>query len=172
MNAGNSEFSYANCSILQKNVMLKSKKVLEDTIENYGTHGSGWFFLHETFPAKSLHFVHSSSGVHWLSQVPEDLLDYNKENIHMANSSPSSVYEAYFTQFKKDFTTFLRIRSEEILPIGRMVLTLLGRSNADPTIKDCCYIYGLLGKSLVDMSAQGLLHEEDITSFNLPLYAP
>ncbi|KAK1355341.1 Salicylic acid carboxyl methyltransferase [Heracleum sosnowskyi] len=258
MNAGNGEISYAHNSILQKNLMLSSREVLEHTLENYGTHGfpecfkladlgcsSGpntfsfvsnivnivhavcqknnlktpdefQVFLNDLptndfntlfemtpefnlklenkkgiekivncfisgvpgsfytrlFPSKSLHFVHSSSSLHWLSQVPENLLDHNKGNIHLATSSPRSVYVAYFTQFKKDFTTFLRMRSEEIIPNGRMVLTLKGRSNADPTIKDCNLIIGLLGKSLVDMCAEGLLHKEDITSFNLPFYTP
>lgn len=259
MNDGNCKCSYANSSILQRSMMLKSGKVLEDTIENYGAHGfpecfkladlgcssgpNSFLFVanivkivhavcqkknvkapdefqvflndlpnndfntlfkimtqafsskHETkkgfgesvncfisgvpgsfhtrlFPSKSLHFVHSSSSVQWLSQVPDNLLDYNKENIHMANSSPQSVYEAYLTQFEKDFTTFLRMRSEEIIPNGRMVLTLPGRSSEDHTIKDCCFMFGLLAKSLLDMSAEGLLNNKDITSFNLPFYTP
>ena len=87
-------------------------------------------------------------------QVPANLLDYNKGNIHMAKSSPRCVYEAYFSQFEKDFTTFLRMRSEEVIPNGRMVLSLVGRSSADHTMKDSCYMYGLLGKSLLDMSAE------------------
>ncbi|KAK1379404.1 Salicylate O-methyltransferase [Heracleum sosnowskyi] len=37
MNAGICGCSYANNSVLQKNLMLKSTKVLEDTIKNYGT---------------------------------------------------------------------------------------------------------------------------------------
>ncbi|WOG92217.1 hypothetical protein DCAR_0311480 [Daucus carota subsp. sativus] len=250
MNPAKSACSYANSSILQKNLMLQSREVLEDTIKNYGTYGfsecfkladlgcssgpnsllfvtnivdivhavcqkKNWktpdefqVFLNDLpnndfnalfkmvlenekgleknvncfisgvagsfytrlFPSKSLHFVHSSSSVHWLSQVPANLLDYNKGNIHMAKSSPRRVYEAYFSQFEKDFTTFLRMRSEEVIPNGRMVLSLVGRSSADHTMKDSCYMYGLLGKSLLEMSAEGILHEEDITSFNLPLY--
>ncbi|KAK1355345.1 SABATH methyltransferase 24 [Heracleum sosnowskyi] len=258
MNAGNSEFSYAKSSILQKSMMLKSRKVLEDTIKNYGAHGfsecfkladlgcssgpnaflfvanivnivhavcrennlkapdefqvflndlptndfntllkmtpqvhsklenengfeknvkyfisgvAGSFYT-RLFPSKSLHFIHSSSSVQWLSRVPDNLLDYNKGNIHMANSSPRSVYEAYLAQFRKDFTTFLHLRSEEIIPNGRMVLTLPGRSSVDHTIKDCCFMFQLLAKSLVDMSAEGLICKEDITSFNLPFYTP
>ncbi|KAK1357075.1 Salicylic acid carboxy methyl transferase [Heracleum sosnowskyi] len=237
MNADNGKCSYASSSNVQKNVILKSGKFLEDTINDYSTHGFSECFkladlgcssgpntflavknivnsIHATcqrknlkapdefqvflndlpnndfnavfrmtasfdlkiriekdhekhvnfficgvsgsfytrlFPSKSLHFVHSSFCVHWLSQVPPNLLDNNKENIYIAKASPPGVYEAYFNQFKKDFTTFLRMRSEEIIPHGRMVLTLLGRSIADPTSKDCCYIYELLAKSLYDI---------------------
>lgn len=255
MNAGNRESSYAKSSNLQKHIMLRSGKVIEDTVEDYGINGfpecfkladlgcsSGpnTFLLIENivksvhaacqkknlkapnefqvflndlpnsdfnqlfkmtlpfyskleneksvncfisgvpgsfytrlFPSKSLHFVHSSSSVHWLSRVPDKLLDNNQKNIHLAKSSPHGVYEAYFNQFKRDFTEFLRMRSEEIIPDGRMVLTLVGRSFEDHTIKDGFYIFALLAKSLQDMLVKGLLNnEEDINSFNLPLYTP
>ncbi|KAL1818960.1 hypothetical protein ACET3Z_013829 [Daucus carota] len=258
MNAGDRECSYANTSALQKYVILKSAKVLEDTIEDYGTNGfsecfkladlgcsSGpntFLFVASTlanvhkacakknlkapdeiqvflndlpnndfntvfkmtpsfysklendkalgrtlkcfvcgvpgsfytrlFPRKSLNFVHSSYGLHWLSQVPENLLDNNKGNIYITKASPPGVYEAYFNQYKQDLTTFLRMRSEEIIPDGRMVLTLLGRRASDPASKDCCYLYELLAMSLHDLVAEGSLHEEDISSFNLPIYTP
>ncbi|KAK1373615.1 Salicylate/benzoate carboxyl methyltransferase [Heracleum sosnowskyi] len=232
MNAGNGEGSYANSSTVQKYVILKSEKVLQDTIKNFGTNGfpecfkladlgcsngpNTFLFLANAleyvqkacqkknlkapdefqaflndlpnndfnsvfklappfysklenekdlqksfkcfiygvpgsfytrlFPSKSLHFVHSSYSVHWLSQVPEKLLDNNKGNIYIARASPPGVYEAYFNQFKRDFTTFLRMRSEEIIPDGRM--------------------------SLHDLVTEGLLREKDIFSLNLPFYTP
>lgn len=86
-------------------------------------------------------------------QVPKKLED-NKKNIYMSSSSPPSVYEAYFNQYKADLSLFLRLRSEELIPDGRMVLTVLGRSSADHTTKDCCRIWDLLAKSLQDMSAE------------------
>ncbi|KAK1386991.1 Salicylic acid methyl transferase [Heracleum sosnowskyi] len=258
MNAGNRKCSYANNSTLQETVILKARKVLEETTRDYSTQGfpacfrladlgcsSGpnallvvanivgnvhalckqqklkapdefQVFLNDLpnndfnavfkmtaqfysnlenqigreksvncfisavpgsfygrlFPSNSLHLVHSSYGVHWLSQVPGELLDTNKGNIYLSKSSPSSVYEAYLNQFKSDFATFLRMRSREMIPDGRMVLTLIGRSIADPTSKDCCHIYGLLAKSLHDLLDEGLLLEEDINSFNLPIYTP
>ena len=87
-------------------------------------------------------------------QVPKTLLDSNKGNIFMAKESPSSVLEAYINQFESDFTTFLQMRSQEMVCHGRMVLTLLGRSIEDPTSKDCCYISGLVAKSLHDLLAE------------------
>ncbi|XP_047306546.1 probable jasmonic acid carboxyl methyltransferase 1 [Impatiens glandulifera] len=39
-------------------------------------------FYERVLPSKSLHFVHSSSSLHWLSQVPENL--DNKGHIYMA----------------------------------------------------------------------------------------
>lgn len=86
-------------------------------------------------------------------QVPDNL-ENNKGNIYMSNANPPGVYGAYFNQYKADFLTFLRLRSEEVIPNGQMVLTFAGRSIADPTSKDCCRKWELLAKSLKDMSAE------------------
>lgn len=94
-------------------------------------------------------------------------MDSNNGNVYLAKDSPRGVYEAYFNQFKRDFTTFLRMRSVEMVPNGRMVLTLMGSTPG----KDY-HVHHLLAKSLQDMLAEGLLHQEDINSFNLPLYHP
>ncbi|WRX35062.1 SAM dependent carboxyl methyltransferase - like 10 [Theobroma cacao] len=72
----------------------------------------------------------------------------------MAKSSPPSVLKAYSDQFQKDFSNFLRLRSEEIICGGRMVLTMVGRSIANPTSKDCCCLWELLTKSLFDLVAE------------------
>nr|XP_017225923.1 PREDICTED: benzoate carboxyl methyltransferase-like isoform X2 [Daucus carota subsp. sativus] len=247
MNAGSNESSYAKNSVVQKTVILKSRNILEKTIEDYAVKGfpecfkladlgcsSGpntllvvtniiknvhaicknkkqaapeiQVFLNDLpdndfntvfkmvppllsnmencfisgvpgsfytrlFPSKSIHLVHSSYSVHWLSKVP-DKLENNKGNIYMSKTSPPGVHEAYFNQFKKDFMKFLRLRSEEVIPNGRMVLTIVGRSGTDPTSKECCGLWELLVMSLQDMVAEGLLDEKDIDTFNLPLYTP
>ncbi|KAA3481247.1 salicylate/benzoate carboxyl methyltransferase-like [Gossypium australe] len=106
------------------------------------------------FPTKSLHFVHSSYGIHWLSKVPVGLED-NKGNIYMARSSPPSIFKAYADQFQKDFTNFLSMRSKEIMPQGCMVLTCIGRKNPNPSKED-----------------YGVVKEADVDSFNLPYYTP
>ncbi|KAM7469806.1 hypothetical protein LguiA_007989 [Lonicera macranthoides] len=78
-------------------------------------------FYGRLFRRKSLHFVHSSYCLHWTSQVPEEI-ENNKRNISIAKTSPPNVFKAYLKQFQKDFSTFLRFRSEEIVPNGRMGL--------------------------------------------------
>ncbi|KAJ6670057.1 S-ADENOSYL-L-METHIONINE:CARBOXYL METHYLTRANSFERASE FAMILY PROTEIN [Salix viminalis] len=72
------------------------------------------------FPPRSLHFVHSSYSLHWLSEVQE--IPLNKGNIYVAKTSPPGVHKAYLNQFEKDFTAFLRCRSEEMIPGGCMGL--------------------------------------------------
>lgn len=128
-------------------------------------------FYDRLFPRNSLHFVHSSYSLMWLSQVPEELED-NKRNIYMAKSSPPNVIKAYYEQFQQDFSMFLKCRSEEIVKGGRMVLTILGRRSDDPTSKECCYIWELMALALNDMVSEGLIEEEKLNSFNIPQYTP
>ncbi|PWA34533.1 benzoate carboxyl methyltransferase [Artemisia annua] len=128
-------------------------------------------FYSRLFPNKSIHLFLSSYAVHWLSRVPQGI-ENNKCNIYMAKTSPTNVFEAYRKQFEKDFTKFLRLRSQEIIRGGRIVFTIPGRSISDPTSEDCCIIWELLAKSLVDMVKEGRIPESDIDSFNIPYYTP
>ncbi|KAI3461936.1 hypothetical protein Pfo_018599 [Paulownia fortunei] len=127
----------------------------------YGVPGS---FYGRLFAAKSLHFIHSSYSLMWLSKVPEGL-EMNKENIYMASTSPVIVINAYYEQFQRDFSTFLKCRSEEVVGGGRMVLTILGRKSENACSKECCYIWELLALSLKEM-------EEKLDSYDVHFYAP
>ncbi|XP_059279078.1 probable jasmonic acid carboxyl methyltransferase 2 [Lycium ferocissimum] len=135
-------------------------------------------FYGRLFPLKSLHFVHSSSSLHWLSRVPLGLginarTALNKGKLYISKTSPSEVINAYVSQFQKDFSSFLRSRSPEIIPGGRMLLSLMGRSSIDPTIEDGCYYqWELLAHALSTLVSKGLVDEEKIDSFNAPYYAP
>ncbi|KAI3693863.1 hypothetical protein L1987_76818 [Smallanthus sonchifolius] len=128
-------------------------------------------FYGRLFPNKSIHLFHSSYALHWLSQVPQGLGN-NKLNIYMAKTSPTTVFETYRKQFDKDFTKFLQLRSQEMISSGRMILTIVGRSIADPTSKDCCIIWELLARSLLDMVKEGLVQESNVNTFNIPYYTP
>ncbi|KAI3741181.1 hypothetical protein L1987_58848 [Smallanthus sonchifolius] len=129
-------------------------------------------FYGRLFPNQSLHLVHSSYSLHWLSQVPEGL-ESNALNIYITKTSPPNVFQAYGKKFKTDFTKFLQMRSEEIVCGGRMVLTFVGRSVVDPTSDDgCSPLWEVLAQSLLDMAKEGLVQESDIISFNVPVYYP
>lgn len=129
-------------------------------------------FHKRLFPDHSIHFVHSSYGLHWLSQVPEGLVSesgtpLNKGNIHIAETSPPGVHRAYLNQFERDFTAFLKLRSQEIIPGGRMLLTLLG---SEP--KHFCKIWELISISLNDLVIEGFVQESKLDRCNIPLYMP
>ncbi|XP_061354024.1 S-adenosyl-L-methionine:benzoic acid/salicylic acid carboxyl methyltransferase 3-like [Gastrolobium bilobum] len=151
------------------------KEKLRDEIETgigpcyfYGVPGS---FYGRVLHNRSLHFIHSSYSVHWLSKVPEGV-ENNKGNIYIASTSPSNVLKAYYEQFQRDFSLFLKCRAEELVEGGRMVLTFLGRRSDDPSTKECCYVLELMAAALNDMVLQGRIKEEQLDTFNIPNYYP
>ncbi|KAI4327641.1 hypothetical protein L6164_020078 [Bauhinia variegata] len=128
-------------------------------------------FYGRLFPRKSLHFVHASYSLHWLSQVPEGI-ENNKGNICVGSTSPPNVVKAYYEQFQRDFSFFLKCRAEEMIEGGRMVLTLLGRTSDDQYSNGGFYIWELMAMALNEMVSEGIIKEERLDSFNIPLYAP
>ncbi|KAK2398191.1 S-adenosyl-L-methionine:benzoic acid/salicylic acid carboxyl methyltransferase [Trifolium repens] len=162
------------------------KKIMQQksNYNNGNINGSNCFvsavpgsFYGRLFPTKSLHFVHSSSSLHWLSQVPCGLEDergrgLNKGKIYISKSSSNCVLEAYLQQFQNDFSQFLMSRSQEMVNGGHMVLSFMGRNSMDPTSANCCYQWELLAHALMTMVSEGLVKEEKVDSFNAPYYAP
>ncbi|XP_038709958.1 loganic acid O-methyltransferase-like [Tripterygium wilfordii] len=132
-------------------------------------------FQGRLFPKSSLHFVHSSYAIHWLSKVPRDLLDkdspaYNKGKVYYTNA-PKEVFEAYSTQFAKDITSFLNARAQEVVHGGLMALLFMSLQDGvrcSPCNLDA--VNDLLGATLMDMVKEGLVSEEKVDTFNLPLY--
>ncbi|KAF8018274.1 hypothetical protein BT93_H3235 [Corymbia citriodora subsp. variegata] len=149
---------------------IKSKYGVSATLSCFfnGVPGS---FYGRLFARESLHLIHSSYSLMWLSQVPRGL-EGNKGNIYMARSSPTKVLRAYYEQFQGDFSTFLECRGQELVVGGRMVLTLLGRRSDDPSSKECCYIWELLATAFSQMVSEGLVEEQKLDSFNIPQYTP
>ncbi|MED6195599.1 hypothetical protein PIB30_039379 [Stylosanthes scabra] len=126
---------------------------------------SGTFYK-RLFPDNSLHLVHSSFSLHWLSQAPKELV--NKENIYLTSTSPPAMQKAYLEQFQQDFKQFLRLRSQELVSKGRMVLNLFGRDQ----IRDRRTCWRLYGITLDEMVLENLIEEKKLESFNLPMYGP
>ncbi|KAF8033365.1 hypothetical protein BT93_D2083 [Corymbia citriodora subsp. variegata] len=121
-------------------------------------------FYGRLFPDHSLHFIHSSYSVHWRSQVPANLVSelgspLNKGHICLARTSPRSVHEAYLDLFKMDMTLFLKSRSEELVPGGRMMFTMIGRNASVNLLEDqVSNIWELLGMTISDMVKEVLLY--------------
>ncbi|KAF8406461.1 hypothetical protein HHK36_008548 [Tetracentron sinense] len=131
-------------------------------------------FYGRLFPSKSLHFVHSSSSLHWLSKVPQGLsasdnTPLNKGRVYISKTSPPYVFRAYLAQFQSDFSQFLKSRSEEIVVGGRMILTFMCRKSTDT---ESYYMWDLLTLSLNELVLEGLIEEEKVDSFNAPYFAP
>ncbi|MQM02794.1 hypothetical protein Taro_035556 [Colocasia esculenta] len=158
----------------------KLKQADEDgkstTVPLYISGVAGSFYT-RLFPDDSIHFVHSSYCLHFLSQVPPGLKNeaghpLNKQNIYLSKTSPPIVCQSYVEQFRKDFTSFLKLRSQEIVHGGCMVLVFLGRGNADPLNGECSHLWKLLADALTCMASEGFIDKAKVDSFNLPFYAP
>ncbi|XP_039119009.1 salicylate carboxymethyltransferase-like [Dioscorea cayenensis subsp. rotundata] len=141
------------------NAFLNGDQVLPYYVA--GVHGS---FYGRLFLRNSLHFVHSSYILMWLSQVPLGIenggVNINKGNIYISRTSPPIVSRLYLEQFKRGFLSFLQFRSQEIVNGGQMVLSFVGRKSSDPSKAELCQFNDL-----------GLLEEEKVNTFNMPLYA-
>ncbi|KAK9271711.1 hypothetical protein L1049_002074 [Liquidambar formosana] len=132
-------------------------------------------FYGRLFPNSTLHIVHSSYALHWLSKVPKEVLDRNSLAWNggriMYTRSAKEVYEAYSAQYKEDMQAFLNARAQEFVGEGLMVLLVLCLPNGVLFSQTCSgWVHDLLGSCLVDMAKMGLLSEERVDSFNLPLY--
>ncbi|KAM5572780.1 loganic acid O-methyltransferase-like [Rosa sericea] len=132
-------------------------------------------FYDRRFPEASLHLVHSSTSLHWLSKVPAEVLDknslaYNKGRIHYSNAT-DEVIRAHETQYAVDMECFLHSRAQEVVYGGLMVLNIPGRpdgtTHSYPFTK---VTLQLLGSCLMDLVEKGVVSEEKVDSFNIPMY--
>ncbi|CAM0906988.1 unnamed protein product [Alopecurus aequalis] len=125
------------------------------------------------FPRQSCHLFHSSYCLHWRSRVPAGVENLNEGNIYIAKTTPPGIVELYRQHFQEDMLLFLRLRSEELVLGGQMVLTFLGRKYED--VYNNGYLnhpWGLLARSLQSLVEKGLVEKEKLDSFNLPMYTP
>ncbi|XP_016652012.1 PREDICTED: probable S-adenosylmethionine-dependent methyltransferase At5g38780 [Prunus mume] len=130
------------------------------------------------FPKASLHFVHSSCALNWLSQVPKPVAErtssaWNAGKILYSISSSREVTEAYSCQFANDMGLFLQARANELVGGGLMALVIPGLpvgilfSETRTALE-----FELLGSTLMGMANMGLVSKEKVDCFNLPVYFP
>nr|GMC57511.1 salicylate carboxymethyltransferase-like [Ipomoea batatas]GME13587.1 salicylate carboxymethyltransferase-like [Ipomoea batatas]GME16234.1 salicylate carboxymethyltransferase-like [Ipomoea batatas] len=134
-------------------------------------------FYGRIFPDNSLHFIYSSYSLHWLSKVPPGLYDaqgepINKGSIYITERSPPEVSKAYVDQFNVDFSLFLRLRSEELIVGGKMVLIFLGRETPLHIDRGNSFFWELLTQSFSTLISQGDVEEKKLDSYDVHFYAP
>uniref|UniRef100_A0A0D9WPX5 Jasmonate O-methyltransferase n=1 Tax=Leersia perrieri TaxID=77586 RepID=A0A0D9WPX5_9ORYZ len=132
-------------------------------------------FYGRLFTAESLHLVCSSNSLHWLSEAPEDLkmksIPAYDVDADVRRERRALVVGAYARQFRKDFMLFLQMRAIELVPGGRMVLSLAGRRSVDFASK-FTHAWESVAMILCDMVHMGLIDKEKFDSFYIPIYGP
>ncbi|KAB1211256.1 putative S-adenosylmethionine-dependent methyltransferase At5g38780 [Morella rubra] len=133
-------------------------------------------FQDRLFPKASLHFVHCSYSLHWLSKVPNELMDqnspaWNEGRIYHTNG-PNAVREAYSAQFAKDIESFLNARAEELVHGGLMALIIACLPDGVSSQSSDFAFIDLLEATLKEMADEGILTEDEVDSFNFPQYNP
>ncbi|EOA16849.1 hypothetical protein CARUB_v10005072mg [Capsella rubella] len=134
-------------------------------------------FYGRLFPENTIHFIYSSYSLHWLSKVPPSLYDeqgksINKGCVSICSMSSEAVTKAYYSQFKEDFSIFLRCRSKELVAAGRMVLIILGREGPSHADRGNSFFWELLSRTIMDLVVQGETEEEKLDSYDMHFYAP
>lgn len=132
-------------------------------------------FYTRLFPDRCVHLFHSSYCLMWRSKVPEELARgavLNEGNMYIWETTPPAVVKLYQKQFQKDFSLFLKLRYNELVSNGQMVLTFLGRKNKDVLRGELSCMWGLLAQALQSLVQQRRVEEEKLNSFNLPFYSP
>ncbi|KAF3450094.1 hypothetical protein FNV43_RR06174 [Rhamnella rubrinervis] len=134
----------------------------------------GSFYDH-VFPDASLHIVHSSSSLHWLSGVPKEVTNnnspaFNKGRITYANSG-DEVIRAFKAQNRKDMDRFLHARALEVVPGGLVILVFpYNPDGTHPSRIPINMSFGLIGSALMDLAGKGIVGEDKVDSFNMPVY--
>ncbi|CAN6577856.1 unnamed protein product [Malus baccata var. baccata] len=133
-------------------------------------------FYGRLFPNGSINFFHSSYALQWLSRVPKEVVDknspaWNKGRIHYSDST-DEVLKAYEAQHAEDMECFLNARAQEIAEGGLMVLIIPGNPNTLLHSNSMGHVtFQLIGSCLMDMARKGVVSEEEVDAYNIPLYA-
>lgn len=81
------------------------------------------------------------------------------------------VIEAYAQQFRKDFTRFLELRAKELIPGGRMVVSLVGRDSRVIAPK-FSHMWEFITQILSVMVSEGAIDKAKFDSFYELFYEP
>ncbi|XP_047075767.1 anthranilate O-methyltransferase 3-like isoform X3 [Lolium rigidum] len=185
MAKGGGETSYAKNSWLQRRALLETTPLLDKAVREVYMALS-----HPTMTICDLGCSSSENTLFFVSKVIEAMCSHRRElgastkfldglegnpnegNIYIAKNTPPYVVKLYQELFQKDFLLFLKLRYEELVFGGQMLLIFLGRKNEDAYSGELNLVYGLLAKSIQFLVEEGLVGKEKLDSFNLPIYGP
>ncbi|CAM6116309.1 unnamed protein product [Calypogeia fissa] len=145
--------------------------------KNFYAVGAPGSYLERLFPRSSIHVFHSAVALHWMSKIPDEVLDkespaYNKGQVWHQHSR-AAVAKAYQREALLELKSLLQARAAELVPGGLMFLSFSSRQTSEPHETEHNFIYYFqedFNEILLDLVAEGLVTEQQLDTFNLPLY--
>ncbi|CAM6122693.1 unnamed protein product [Calypogeia fissa] len=139
--------------------------------------GAPGSFYGRIFPRSSIHAFHSASAVHWLSKIPDGILDkkspaYNGSQPWYQHSK-SAVAKSYQQQALLDLQNFFTARAAEMVSGGLLFLLMSGRETSKPEEIEDGLSYSTqadFDEILSGLVAEELVTEERYSTFNIPTY--
>ncbi|KAG0615181.1 hypothetical protein M758_5G021600 [Ceratodon purpureus] len=131
------------------------------------------------FPRSSLHVAITTLTLHYLSELPKSILDksspaYNKGKLGCYGSSPATA-EAYAKVSRQGLRKFFECRAEEIVSGGVLGFYCPGRrdrAHPENQLFDDSYYVLDIEKTWKELVNEGVLTDESLDDFNLPLCHP
>ncbi|XP_010276464.1 PREDICTED: gibberellic acid methyltransferase 2 isoform X2 [Nelumbo nucifera] len=155
---------------------------IDNKKKRYYAAGVPGSFYHRLFPKGKLHVAVSLSALHWLSRIPEVVLDkrslaWNKGRAWI-DGAKKEVVEAYAKQSDEDLRAFLQCRREEIVEGGTLFILMAGRQGleqpenqlGDPDSRAKHPFTSSMDQAWEDLLNEGLIDEETRDTFNIPAY--
>lgn len=92
-------------------------------------------FHRRLLPKRSLHVAISTLAVHWMSQVPDAVLDksspaYNKGRVWIDDNKNVATLQAFKQTARQDLRKFMLARAEEVVPGGLVLIYAMGCPDA------------------------------------------
>ena len=88
-------------------------------------------------------YIQAPEGLKGIGKTHKD-----KGDIYITKTMSPSVVKLFQQQFQNDFSLFLKLRFEELVFGGQIILTFIGRKYEDVFSGESNHLYGLLAQSL------------------------
>ncbi|KAF8099862.1 hypothetical protein N665_0236s0023 [Sinapis alba] len=158
---------------------LFSEKQKVDS-SKYFAGGVAGSFYDRLFPRGTIHVAVSLSALHWLSQIPEKVVEkgtrtWNKGKTWIEGTK-KEVVDAYAEQSDKDLDNFLKCRKEEMVEGGVLFVLMGGRPSGsssqfgDQDTRTKHPFTTTMEQAWQDLIDEGLIDEETRDGFNIPAY--
>jgi len=122
-------------------------------------------FFQTAAPAGSIRLGTSFSAAHWLSSQPEVVVPQG----FYFSEAVGGARDALGRQAAQDWTTFLRARHAELAPGGRLLVQMVGTTDAgEVTARRLLHAMAEVGEA---MASEGIVDRAALDRYILPVYA-